>query len=81
MFQGDVRQHWAIENQLHWKLDIGLGEDASLITRGYADQNLATLRKMVLKMLENENSSKQGIAGKRIQAALSTRYLRKVVGF
>ncbi|MCF2094768.1 hypothetical protein L1M68_11120, partial [Coxiella burnetii] len=25
--------------------------------------------------------SKQGIAGKRIQAALSTRYLRKVVGF
>ncbi|WP_230579114.1 hypothetical protein, partial [Coxiella burnetii] len=27
------------------------------------------------------NSSKQGIAGKRIQAALSTRYLRKVVGF
>ncbi|MCF2093901.1 hypothetical protein L1M68_08635, partial [Coxiella burnetii] len=24
---------------------------------------------------------KQGIAGKRIQAALSTRYLRKVVGF
>ncbi|ABX78595.1 ISAs1-like element ISCbu1 family transposase [Coxiella burnetii] len=76
-----IRQHWAIENQLHWKLDIGLDEDASLITRGYADQNLATLRKMVLKMLENENSSKQGIAGKRIQAALSTRYLRKVVGF
>ena len=76
-----IRQHWAVENELHWKLDVGLREDHSLVTRGYADQNLATLRKMVLKLLDNENSSKHGIAMKRLQAALSTRYLRKVVGF
>lgn len=76
-----IRQHWAIENNLHWKLDVGLQEDACQITRGYADQNLATMRKMVLKMLEDETTSKHGIAMKRIQAALSARYLRKVIGF
>lgn len=76
-----IRQHWSVENNLHWKLDIGLAEDACQITRGYADQNLATMRKIVLKMLEMEDSSKHGIAMKRIQAALSTRYLRKVVNF
>jgi predicted transposase YbfD/YdcC len=76
-----VRQHWSIENGLHWKLDVGLAEDSCLATRGYADQNLATMRKMVLKLLEDETSSKHGIAMKRVQAALSTRYLRKVVNF
>lgn len=76
-----TRQHWAIENELHWKLDVGLAEDACQVTRGYADQNLATLRKMVLKLLEKESSSAHGIAAKRLQAALSTKYLRKVVGF
>jgi len=76
-----IRQHWSVENSLHWKLDVGLREDDCQVTRGYADQNLATLRKMVLKLLEKEETSKHGIAMKRMQAALSTRYLRKVVNF
>ncbi len=76
-----TREHWSVENNLHWKLDVGLGEDACQITRGYADQKLATMRKMVLKLLEKETRSTHGIARKRMQAALSTRYLRKMVGF
>jgi len=68
-------------NELHWKLNVGLAEDAYLVTRGYANQNLATLRKIVLKLLERETTSKHGITMKRLQAALSTKYLRKVVGF
>ena len=80
MYQA-IRQHWSIENNLHWKLDVGLGEDACLATRGHAAENLSTMRKMVLKLLEDETTSKNGIAMKRLQAALSTRYLRKVIGF
>lgn len=76
-----IRQHWSIENNLHWKLDVGLGEDACLATRGHAPENLATMRKMVLKLLENETTSTQGIAMKRLRAAISTRYLRKVIDF
>lgn len=75
-----VREHWSVENSLHWKLDVGLNEDACPIYRGYADQNLSIMRKVVLKLFEEEKSSDLGVSMKRLQAALSTRYLRKVVG-
>ena len=80
MYQA-IRQHWSVENNLHWKLDVGLGEDGCLATRGHAAENLSTMRKMVLKLLEDETTSKNGIAMKRLQAAMSTRYLKKVIGF
>lgn len=76
-----IRGHWAVENNLHWKLDVGLREDDCPIYRGNAAQNLGIMRKIVLKMLEEEKSSQAGIALKRLEAMLSTRYLRKVVGF
>jgi predicted transposase YbfD/YdcC len=75
-----VREHWSVENCLHWKLDVGLNEDDCPIYRGYADQNLSIMRKIVLKLLEEEKSTNLGVSMKRLQAALSTRYLRKVVG-
>jgi predicted transposase YbfD/YdcC len=76
-----IRGHWGVENNLHWKLDVGLREDDCPIYRGNADQNLGIMRKIVLKMLEEEKSSKAGVGLKRLEAMLSTRYLRKVVGF
>lgn len=75
-----IRTHWCIENKLHYKLDVGLHEDRCQIYRGVADQNLAAMRKLVLGMLEKEQSFNGGIELKRYEAALSTRYLRKVVG-
>lgn len=75
-----IREHWGIENKLHYKLDVGMHEDQCPIFRGHAAQNLATMRKMVLALLERENSQ-MGIAMKRSKAAICTRYLRKVVGF
>lgn len=76
-----IREHWQIENGLHYKLDVGLREDNCQIYRGNAAQNLGTMRKIVLKLLNDEASSSAGISTKRIKAALSARYLRKVVGF
>ena len=74
-----IRKHWSIENQLHYKLDVGLHEDDCQIYRGHADQNLAALRKLVLVLLEKENTFNGGVVLKRYQATLSTRYLRKVI--
>lgn len=76
-----IREHWGVENRLHYKLDVGMHEDRCPIYRGHAAENLCIMRKMVLQLLERENSCKEGIAMKRLNAALSTRYLRKVVGF
>lgn len=45
-----VRRHWSVENQLHWRRDVGLREDASRIRSGTAPQALAALRNTVLRL-------------------------------
>lgn len=35
-FAEGVRNHWSIENQLHWVIDVGFSEDASQACQGYA---------------------------------------------
>lgn len=45
-----VRQHWFVENQLHWVLDVTFGEDDSRIRRGDAAENMAVLRRLALNI-------------------------------
>jgi predicted transposase YbfD/YdcC len=47
-----VRSHWTIENQLHWMLDVVLGEDASRSRKDSAPENLAVLRRLALNLLQ-----------------------------
>jgi predicted transposase YbfD/YdcC len=74
-----VRRHWAIENSLHWVLDVVFDEDRSRIRQGAAAENAALLRKIALSLLRQE-PSKLSIVGKRLQAAWDERYLAKVLG-
>jgi len=46
-----VRQHWAIENQLHWQLDVLLAEDQTRSRKNNAPVNLAVLRRLALNVL------------------------------
>jgi predicted transposase YbfD/YdcC len=46
-----VRQHWAIENRLHWRRDVILREDASRVRSGAAPQALAALRNTALRLV------------------------------
>jgi len=45
-----VRQHWFVENQHHWVLDVTFGEDGSRIGRGDAAENMAVLRRLALNI-------------------------------
>lgn len=47
-----VRQHWAIENKLHWILDVAMHEDACRIRKNHAAETLATVRHIALNLLE-----------------------------
>jgi predicted transposase YbfD/YdcC len=47
-----VRNHWAIENDLHWRLDVMLREDACAVRRDNAPENLAIVRRLILNMLK-----------------------------
>jgi predicted transposase YbfD/YdcC len=74
-----VASHWAIENQLHWQLDVTFREDHSRVRKGHADVNFSTLRKTALVMLKNETTNKVGIKNKRLTAGWDDDYLLKVL--
>ncbi|HHT0594110.1 TPA: hypothetical protein ACTXXA_002327 [Legionella anisa] len=59
------------------KVDVRINEDQCPIYRGYADINLGIMRKIVLNMLNNEQTNSQGIALKRMRAAFSVQYTKK----
>jgi hypothetical protein len=46
-----TREHWSIENELHYKRDVTLGEDQSRIRKGVAPQVMAGLRNSVIHVL------------------------------
>ena len=74
-----VRAHWAIENQLHWVLDIAFREDESRVRTGAAAQNLAVLRRLALNLLRGERTSTVGIKAKRLKAGWDEAYLLRVL--
>jgi predicted transposase YbfD/YdcC len=78
-FMEAIRGHWGIENQLHWCLDVSFGEDRCRARKGHAAQNLGRLRRMALNLLRREKTSKRGLKGKRLLAALDNDYLLTVV--
>lgn len=51
-----VRGHWAVENQLHWHLDVTLHQDAHRLRDQRAAENLALVRKMALNLLRADPS-------------------------
>jgi len=74
-FLNAVRQHWAIENQLHWSLDVTFREDHNQTRSGFAAENLALIRRLALMLLKRETSVKVGLQAKRLRAGWHNDYL------
>jgi predicted transposase YbfD/YdcC len=80
-FARAVRGHWAIENSLHWVLDVQCGEDRSRVRAGHAAANLATLRRLALNLLKQDRTKKRGIKGKQLNASWDHAYLLRLLAF
>lgn len=78
-FAEAVRNHWAIENRLHWQLDVTFQEDQSRIRKGHADANFSSLRRTALSLLKHERTAKCGLKNKRLTAGWNDDYLAKVL--
>ena len=78
-FQEKIRSHWAVENKLHWTLDVAFSEDASRKRAGNAAQNYSILLKIALNILKNETSKKLSIKSKRLEAGWNEDYLLKIL--
>lgn len=74
-----IRQHWSIENQLHWILDVTFTEDASRIRKEQAPQTIAMLRRLAVSILSQDTSVKDNVRGKRYRASLSTDVLESIL--
>lgn len=73
-----LRNHWGIENSLHWQLDVTLAEDANRVTKRHAAENLALLRRLTLSLLQ-AHPAKLSIAKKRFAAALDPSFLEDIL--
>lgn len=75
-----IRQHWSIENKLHWVLDVTFGEDASRIRTGHAPENMALLRRWSINLLNQETSYKRSTRQKAKRASMDEVYMLKLLG-
>lgn len=76
-----IRQHWSVENNLHWTLDVEFGEDKSRKRVGYAAENHNIILKMAMTMLANDNNKKTSKRTKRLKAALDYKYRDRILNF
>lgn len=74
-----VRSHWAVENNLHWSLDVIFKEDASLKKKDHSALNFNIIAKMALTLIDQEKSTKKSKPSKRLLAALDDRYRAKIL--
>jgi predicted transposase YbfD/YdcC len=65
-----VRQHWSIENNLHWTLDVAFREDHCRTRKDHSAENLAIMRHAALNMLKRE-PTKLPLKRKRVKAAIN----------
>ena len=73
-----IRRHWAIENELHWVLDVGFHEDARHRARNAA-QNMTILRHFSINIVKCDKNRKLGVANSRKRAGWDRGYLLELL--
>ena len=73
-----VREHWAIENRLHWVLDVTFADDQSRLRKGHGARNMATVRHFALNLVRTA-IDKRSIKSRRKIAGWDTDYLEALV--
>jgi predicted transposase YbfD/YdcC len=77
-FNEVVRQHWSIENSLHWRLDVVMNEDQDRTRAGNGAHNLAVLRHMAINAMQKEGS-KGSLRGKLKRAGWNEDFLSRLL--
>lgn len=78
-FASAMRGHWAIENKLHWRLDVAMKEDDCRIRRGDAAELFSGIRHIAVNILSANKDFKAGLRRKMRRAAMDRNYLASVL--
>ena len=73
-FGKSVREHWGVENGLHWALDVVFREDNHRYQKRLGAANLSLMRKVALGVLSRDKTTKKGKATKQTKAVSSPTY-------
>jgi predicted transposase YbfD/YdcC len=77
-FNKYIRDHWAVENNLHWTLDMVFREDEQRKRANHAAKNFAIVRKIALNLLKKDKG-KESLRSKRLKAAWNKEFLIKLL--
>ena len=75
-----IREHWGIENRLHWQLDVTFREDACRVRKNFSARNLNLIRKFSLAILRQKHNT-LSIKVRRWKCSLRVDYLKQVPEF
>ncbi|MGH8649954.1 MAG: ISAs1 family transposase, partial [Burkholderiales bacterium] len=78
-FADGVRNHWAIENNLHWNLDVTFGEDQSRLRAGHGARNMAVVRHFAINLVR-QVKDKRSLKRRRKRASWDPEYLFQILG-
>ena len=73
-----MRGHWAIENQLHWVLDVTFADDQSRLRKGHGAKNMAVVRHFALNIVRSATDRKS-LKTRRKLAGWSPDYLASLL--
>jgi predicted transposase YbfD/YdcC len=74
-----VRSHWAIENSLHWVLDVTFGDDLSRLRTGHGAKNMAVVRHFAINLVRTV-TDKRSVRLRRKCATWNPDYLATILG-
>lgn len=73
-----IKQHWSIENNLHWRLDVTFNEDRCRTKFKNCAENMNISRKIALAILD-ANKVRLGGANKRLKIGWNDTNLIKII--
>ncbi len=73
------RDHWGIENGLHWVPDMQLREDESRARKDHSAENLNVIRHIAFNTLKRDTSCKGSFSDKQFKCLLDESYLERVI--
>src|SRR5439155_7612728 len=63
-----IRDHWGIENNCHWVLDVLFREDLARNRPEHGAEDLAWLRRMAVSLLKNDTTCERSLRAKSVKA-------------
>jgi predicted transposase YbfD/YdcC len=73
-----LRNHWRVENNCHWQLDVAFAEDDTRTRQRTAQTNFAVVRRLALNLIKQEDTP-LSVAKKRFAAALDSHFLEEIL--